>query len=180
MQDMTFTKEQQALIDVWEAHTAAEFAEKRADAAMATMTDNPELIHVPVGTGARGREPLRAFYRDIFIPQTPDDFELELISRTVGQNRVVDEFIVRVTHSLRMDWFAPGIEPTGCKLVLPHVGIVSFEGGLIASEHIYWDHASALKQLGLLDGDLPAMGAEEADRLRDRNAPANALIAAAS
>jgi SnoaL-like polyketide cyclase. len=172
-----FTADQQALIEVWEAHTAAEFEQKDADAAIATMTEHPTLTHVPVGTGATGREPLRAFYRDIFIPQTPPDFELQLLSRTVGQGRVVDEFIVRFTHTVQMDWFAPGIAPTGRRLVIPHVGIVSFQGRKISSEHIYWDQATALLQLGLLEGGMPALAADQADRLLDPYAPANALIA---
>ena len=124
-----FTAAEQALIDVWDAHTAAEFERKDADAAIATMTEHPVLIHVPVGTGATGREPLRKFYREIFIPQMPPDFKLELLTRSVGQDRVVDEFIVRFTHTVRMDWFAPGIAPTRRRLVVPHVGIVAFEGG---------------------------------------------------
>jgi len=107
-----FTAAEQTLIDVWEAHTAAEFEQRDADAAVATMTEHPVLIHVPVGTGATGREPLRRFYREIFIPQMPPDAELELLSRMLGQNRVIDEFVLRCTHTLQMNWFAPGIAPT--------------------------------------------------------------------
>jgi carboxymethylenebutenolidase len=171
-----FTDAEQALIDVWEAHTAAEFEQKDADAAIATMTDHPVLTHVPVGTGASGREPLRAFYREIFIPQMPPDAELELLTRPVGQNRVVDEFVLRFTHTVQMDWFAPGVAPTGRKLVVPHVGVISFENGRIASEHIYWDQATVLLQLGLLEDGLPALGADQADRLLDPDAPANVLM----
>ena len=134
------TPAEQALIDVWDAHTSAEFVHKDADAAIATMTDNPVLIHVPVGTGATGREALRAFYREIFIPQTPPDIELQLLTRTIGPNLLIDEFILRMTHTVQMDWFAPGIAPTGRRLVVPHVGIISFEDGKISAEHIYWDH----------------------------------------
>lgn len=171
-----FTPAEQALIDVWDAHTAAEFERKDADAAIATMTEHPALIHVPVGTGATGKEPLRRFYRDIFIPQMPPDFSLELVTRTVGQDRVVDEFVVSFTHSVQMDWFAPGIPPTGRGLRVPHVGIVAFEGGKIASEHIYWDQATVLLQLGRLDDGLPVLGGSQADRLMDPDAPANTLI----
>jgi carboxymethylenebutenolidase len=171
-----FTAAEQALIDVWNTHTAAEFELKDADAAIATMTEHPVLIHVPVGTGATGREPLREFYREIFIPQMPPDFELELLTRSVGQNRVIDEFIVRFTHTVQMDWFAPGIAPTGRRLAVPHVGIVAFEGGKISSEHIYWDQATVLLQLGILEDGLPALGADQADRLSNSDAPANTLI----
>lgn len=172
----SFSASEQALIDVWEAHTAAEFEHKDADAAIATMTEHPVLIHVPVGTGATGREALRKFYREIFIPQMPPDAELQLLNRSVAQNRVFDEFILHFTHTVRMDWFAPGIEPTGRRLVVPHVGIIAFEGGRISSEHIYWDQATVLMQLGVLGSGLPALGANQADRLLNPDAPANELI----
>lgn len=86
------SEHERALIDVWESHTRSEFEAKDADAAIATMTDRPVLIHVPVNTGATGREALRKFYAEIFIPQMPPDAELELLTRTIGQNRIVDEF----------------------------------------------------------------------------------------
>lgn len=171
-----FSPAEQALIDVWEAHMAAEFVDKDADKVIATMTDNPILIHVPVGTGATGREALRRFYRDIFLAQIPPDAELQLLTRSVGQNRVIDEFILHFTHTVQMDWFVPGLAPTGRRLVLPHVAIVAFQDGKISSEHIYWDHAAVLLQLGVLADGLPALGAEQADRLLNDDAPANELI----
>ncbi len=171
-----FGPDDQALIEVWEAHTAAEFEHKDADAAIATMTERPVLIHVPVNTGATGKEALRKFYAEIFIPQMPEDVELELLSRSVGQDRIIDEFILHLTHSIRMDWFVPGIEPTGRRLAVPHVGIIAFENGKISSEHIYWDQATVLSQLGLLDSSLPVMGADQKNRLLDSDAPANQLI----
>lgn len=172
-----FDPAEQALIEMWEAHTAAEFEQKDADAAVATMTENPALIHVPVGTGATGREPVRRFYRDIFIPQMPPDVVLELLTRTVGQDRVVDEFILRFTHTVQMDWFAPGIAPTRRVLAVPHVAVIAFEAGMISSEHIYWDQATVFAQLGLLDPRLPVLGVHQADRLLDPSAPANQLLA---
>ena len=171
-----FGAAEQALIDVWEAHTAAEFESKDADAAIATMTAHPVLIHVPVGTGATGREALRRFYKEIFIPQLPPDAGLQLLTRSVAQDRIIDEFILRFTHTLQMDWFAPGVAPTGRRVQVPTVGVIAFEDGKISSEHIYWDQASVLLQLGVLAGDLPALGAGQADRLLDPDAPANQLI----
>jgi carboxymethylenebutenolidase len=170
------TERRQTLIDTWEAHTSAEFDLKDADAAIATMTDHPVLIHVPVGTGATGKEPLRRFYRDVFIPQAPPDVTLELLSRSVTDDRVVDEFILRFTHTVQIDWLVPGIAPTGREVVAPHVAVVTFEGDKIASEHIYWDQASVLLQLGALDAEVPVLGAESAARLLDVDAPANELI----
>jgi carboxymethylenebutenolidase len=171
-----FTDADQALIGVWEAHTAAEFEHKDADAAIAMMTERPALVHVPVGTGATGKEALRKFYSEVFIPQMPEDVSLQLLSRSVGQDRVVDEFILHLTHSVRMDWFLPGVEPTGRRLAVPHVGIIAFENGKISSEHIYWDQATVLFQLGMLERSLPVMGANQKDRLLDSDAPANQLI----
>ena len=171
-----FNAAEQALIAVWEAHTAAEFEQKNADAAIATMTEHPVLIHVPVGTGATGRDALRKFYKEMFIPQLPPDAELQLLTRSVAENRLIDEFILRFTHTVQMDWFAPGIAPTGHRLEVPHVGIIAFENGKINSEHIYWDQATVLLQLGILKKGLPVLGAEQADRLLNPDAPANQLI----
>jgi len=141
------------------------------------MTEHPALIHVPVGTGATRREALRRFHAEVFIPNMPPDFEPQLLSRTIGQNRVIDEFILRFTHTVRMDWFFAWIEPTGRRLEVPTVAIIAFEGGKIASEHIHWDHASALVQLGLLDGENPAaLGRESCARPLDPEAEANRLI----
>ncbi|MEM7437568.1 MAG: nuclear transport factor 2 family protein [Myxococcota bacterium] len=173
---MEFTESQQRLIDLWESHTAAEFELKDADAAVATMTDDVTLTHVPSGTGATGKEALRAFYRDVFIPQCPDDMELELITRTVVHDRVVDEFVLHFTHDRRMEWMTPGIEPTGRKLVVPHVGIVGFRENKIISEHIYWDQGTVLRQMGVLGEGMPVMGSEQANRVRDPSATPNELI----
>lgn len=171
-----YSDSEQVLIDVWKAHTAAEFEQRDADAAIATMTDYPMLIHVPVNSGATGRAELRRFYEEIFIPQLPPDAELQLLSRSVGQNRLIDEFILRFTHTLRMDWFAPGIEATGRRLVVPHVAVISFENDKISSEHIYWDQATVLMQMGLLNKRLPVIGDTQCDRLLDANVPVNQLI----
>ena len=171
-----FTAAEQRLIDIWEAHTAAEFELKDADAAVATMTDDASLTHVPSGTGATGKEAIREFYANTFIPQWPDDVQLQVVTRSVGQGRVIDEFVVHLTHTVRMDWFAPGIEPTGRKLIVPHVGVVTFRGELMVTEHIYWDQGTVLRQLGVIDDSLPVMGQDQADRLLDPSAPANRLI----
>ncbi len=171
-----FSPRQQTLIDTWEAHTSAEFELKDADAAIATMTDHPVLIHVPVGTGATGKEPLRKFYRDIFIPQVPPDTSLTLLTRTVTADRLVEEFILQFTHTVQIDWLVPGIPATGRSVAVPTVALITFEGNNISSEHIYWDQATILAQLDVLDRNLPVLGVEQSARLLDANAPANQLI----
>jgi carboxymethylenebutenolidase len=57
------------------------------------------------------------------------------------------------------------------------VVIVHFREGKLAHEHIYWDQASVLVQLGLLDSsNLPVAGKETAGKLSDPSLPSNGLI----
>jgi carboxymethylenebutenolidase len=138
----------------------------------------PYLTHVPTLTGGTGYEEVRRFYKYHFIPGWPPDVEVTLISRTVGQGRVVDELIVGFTHDREMDAILPGIKPTGRWVELPHAVVVGLEDGKVAYEHIYWDQGSALYQLGLLSEGLPVIGAEAAQRLRDSGSiSANRLMA---
>lgn len=121
---------------------------------------------------------MEGFYREHFVGHWPDDVEVKQLSRTIGQNRVIDELIVSFTHDREMRAFLPGVAPTGRKVVLPHVVVVGFdETGRVAYEHIYWDQASLLVQVGLLDRTLlPVTGAEQAKRLMDPSQPANEMI----
>jgi carboxymethylenebutenolidase len=138
-----------------------------ADATMATMTADPYLHHVPVLTGGVGREAVHRFYRDDFVSAWPKDTETHRISRTVAANRVVDEVIVSFTHDTEMPFMLPGVEPTGRPVHLPHTVVVGFEDGKVAHEHIYWDQACVLTQIGHLDPEeLPITGAEQARALR--------------
>jgi carboxymethylenebutenolidase len=163
---------------VFDAHVKAEFVDMDVAATMATMTSEPYLTHVPTLTGGTGRAEVERFYRDHFVGHWPDDVQVKPVSRTVGQNRVVDEMIVSFTHDREMRVFLPGVTPTGRKVVLPHVVVMGFdEFGGVAYEHIYWDQASLLVQVGLLDPTLlPVSGAEQAKRLLDPKHPANEII----
>ena len=162
---------------VFDRHVEAEFVTHDLDATMATMTGDPHLTHVPVLTGGTGREEIRHFYGNYFIGHWPADTKIAPVSRTVGQGRVVDEIIVSFTHDVEMPAMLPGVAPTGRKVELPHVVVVGFSGDKIAYEHIYWDQASLLLQIGLLDGTkLPVSGAEQARRLLDPAVPCNELI----
>ncbi|QDT27373.1 SnoaL-like polyketide cyclase [Gimesia panareensis] len=172
------TPEQWAMVVLWEAHLAAEFETKDADASCGTMTDVPYVNHVPTITGGVGHRQLNHFYDRYFIPNMPDDLEMEMITRTVGLDRIVDEFVIRCTHSVEMYWLLPGVPPTGRRLEFVVVVIVCFEEGKMSEEHIHWDQASVLVQAGLLDPEhLPVVGAEGARKMLDRNAvPSNLLI----
>jgi carboxymethylenebutenolidase len=172
------TPEQRAMVDLWEEHLKAEFKARDARASCDTMVAHPSVNHVPVLTGGVGRRQLEHFYGRYFIPEMPADVELVPISRTVGQNRIVDEFVFTCSHTVQMDWMFPGVPATGKRLALPTVVIVTFEGGRIHHEHIYWDQASALVQLGLLDpAKFPVTGAEAARKAIDpTSVPSNLLM----
>ena len=148
------------LSSAWDQHLGSEFAAKSADQALATMAAEPYVNVVPLMIGARGRIELHDFYANHFLSQIPPDMEIVPVSRTIGQGRVVDELIARFTHTIRMDWLLPGIPPTGKRVELPFVVIVQFEGDKVAHEHLYWDQASVLVQIGLLDRTLPVRGGE--------------------
>ena len=153
---------------VWEDHCAQEFQHRDVAATMHTMTGSPSVNHVPVMTGGAGRHEVETFYRDHFIGQAPADLALEPIGRTVGTTGVVDEFICSFTHDIVMDWMLPNVQPTGRFVRLPVVAVVGFQGDRIAFERIYWDQASLLVQVGLLDPNgLPVVGVEAADRVSE-------------
>jgi carboxymethylenebutenolidase len=174
---VTPTPEQRFLNDLWEEHVRDEFATKDTSATLATMVPDAYVNHVPVLTGGSGHEELREFYSRRFIPKMPPDTEIVPVSRTIGSDRLVDEMIFRFTHTIEMDWMLPGVAPTGKRVAVPLVVIVHFRSGKLAHEHIYWDQASVLVQLGLLDPSaLPVAGAETADKVTDPTLPSNALI----
>lgn len=135
---------------VWDEHNAAEFAIKDADTAMKTMVEDPSVRIMAHGGGGTGAEQVRNFYRDVLIPQWPDDAQLTPVSRTVGDDQIVDELHLEFTHGKRMDGLLPGVAPTNRKVVVDVVIVVPFRGDLVAAERIYWDHASVLSQVGLL------------------------------
>jgi carboxymethylenebutenolidase len=160
--------QQPDLSRLWEEHTRHEFATRDTDATLATMVDDAYVNHIPVLTGGFGKSALRQFYSRDFIPSMPPDTTLTPISRTVGENQLVDEMIFSFTHTQEMPWMLPGIAPTNRHVEVPLVAIVRFREGKLAHEHIYWDQASVLKQIGLLtDPTLPVCGAETARKVMD-------------
>ncbi|KAH9482461.1 hypothetical protein JR316_0004561 [Psilocybe cubensis] len=140
---------------IWEEHTLFEFVDRSVEKTMATMVAEPYVNHIPTMTGGVGREALTAFYRDHFIFSNPDDAELQVVSRTVGPDRVIDEFVYHLTHNRAVDWLLPGVPPTGKKLAVPMLAVVNIRGDRLYNEHIWWDQATVLSQAGILPSHLP-------------------------
>ena len=162
---------------LWEKHTTYEFATRDVEATMRTMVPEPYVNHVPVMTGGVGQHDLARFYANHFIPKLPADTRLVPISRTVGADRIVDEMLFCFTHDTEIDFMLPGVPPTGKYVEVPTVAIVNFRGDKLCHEHIYWDQASVLVQIGLLDPKgLPVAGVDTAKKLVDETRPSNSLI----
>ncbi|TXT08918.1 hypothetical protein VHUM_02392 [Vanrija humicola] len=166
---------------IWEEHTHYEFEERSVAKTMGTMVAEPYVNHVPTITGGVGREKLFEFYRDHFIFNNPESTTLTSVSRTVGADRVVDEFVFSCTHDRQIDWLLPGVPPTHRQLEIPMMAVVNIRGDRLYHEHIWWDQATALKQAGLLPDTvplpngggsvrLPVTGAEAARMLLDEQA----------
>ena len=170
-QHAALTTDEQKLAGVWDEHLRAEFQARSVKETLATMVANPRLHLAPVMLGANGKEEVSEFYRR-FMSQIPSDTEIVPVSRTVGQGRVVEEIIFRFTHDVRMDWMVPGIPPTGKRVEIPLLIVIQFDGDKMVHEHLYWDQASVLVQLGMLSpARLPVVGAESARSIIDRNIP---------
>jgi carboxymethylenebutenolidase len=171
------TAAQENLRQLWEEHVRYEFSTRSTDDTLATMVEDAYVNHIPVLTGGSGRDELREFYSKRFIPQMPPDTEMTPVSRTIGEDQLVDEMVFKFTHTIAMDWMLPGIPPTGKRVEVPLVAIVRFRDGKLAHEHIYWDQASVLVQIGLLDrAKLPVAGVESARKVVDPSWPANELM----
>jgi len=157
---------QQTLSSRWDDHVKYEFATRNTDDTLETMVPGAYVNHVPVMTGGVGHDELREFYSKHFIPQMPPNTSMTPVSRTIGVDRIVDEMVFEFTHTSKMDWMLPGVEPTGKHVRVALVVIVHFRDGKLAHEHIYWDQASVLAQLGLIDPQkLPVSGVESAEKV---------------
>jgi hypothetical protein len=166
------------LESIWDEHMLYEFTDKDVDKTLGTMVPNPCVNHVPTMTGGVGYDNLYRFYKDFFIPKNPPNMRMTLVSRTVGSDRIVDEMVATFTHTCEMPWMLPGVAPTYKDVEIALVSVVCIRGGKLFHEHIYWDQASVLVQIGLLDKALlPVAGAESARKvLDDRSIPSNGLI----
>ena len=139
--------------------------------------ENPHVNAVPVVIGGNGKEAVYHFYAKYFLPQIPPDTEMVPVSRTIGQGRLVEEMIFRFTHSIGMDWILPGVPPTGRRVEIAMLVVVQFDGDRLAHEHVYWDQASVLVQVGLLQPKgLPVVGEQSARSLLDKRIRMNELL----
>ena len=165
------------LSQLWDMHCYYEFGTRDVDATMATMVAEPYVNHVPTMTGGVGYKELHRFYKHHFVDSNPADTKLIPLSRTIGADRVVDEMIFCFTHDREIDWMLPGVKPTGKYVEVPLVAIINFRGEKLYHEHIYWDQASVLVQIGLLDPQLvPAAGGETAKKVLNEKLPSNTMM----
>jgi len=165
---------------LWEAHCYHEFVSRDVDAIMPTMVAQPYVNHVPTMTGGVGHDELKRFYKYHFVNSNPDDTRMIPLSRTIGSDRVVDEFIFCCTHDREIDWLLPGLAPTGKYFEIPMLAVICFRGDKLYNEHIYWDQASVLVQIGVLDPTgLPVAGIQSAKKMIDESLPTNQLMAKA-
>ncbi len=172
-----FANAQKTLSEKWDEHVKYEFATRDTEDTLKTMVADAYVNHVPVLTGGVGHDQLREFYSQRFIPQMPPDTSMTPVSRTIGIDRVVDEMVFEFTHTIKMDWMLPGVAPTNKHVKIPLIVVVHFRDGKLAHEHIYWDQASVLTQLGLIDATvLPVAGVETAEKVLNPKLPANKLM----
>jgi carboxymethylenebutenolidase len=166
------SEKQQRMVALFEKHVGAELAGD-LDTTMATMSDTPHLNHVPTMAGGVGQSDVRAFYRDHLVGKFfPPDVKMTNVSRTVGEDRVVEELFISFTHTTVIDWLLPGVAPTGKAVEMAVAVVVGFQGDKISHEHIYWDQAGVLVQVGLLNpAGLPVTGAESARKVLNPKLP---------
>ena len=136
------------MVKLWEAHVIGEFVEKDEELSLATMVEDASVMHMPTRSGGQGKDALRAYYRDMFIPSIPEEWEHTMTNRVVTDDCIVEEATIRMVHSKQMDWFLPGLPPTGKTITVELVIIIEFREGKMSAERIYWDQAAVLRQLG--------------------------------
>jgi carboxymethylenebutenolidase len=157
------TEKQQKMISVLETHIKAEL-DGDLETTMRAMSDNPHLLHVPTIAGGYGNEGVKNFYKNHLVGKFfPPDVEMKRVSVTVGDNQIVEELVISFTHTAVIDWMLPNVPPTGRRVEAGFAVIVGFKDDKVSHEHIYWDQASVLVQIGLLDPTgLPVNGAKSA------------------
>jgi carboxymethylenebutenolidase len=157
----TLAPAQQRMLDAYLRHTRAEFETRRVEDAIASMVETPHVLLLPSLEGGFGREAVADFYAKRFVFSMPPDMQLELLTRIVASDHIVEECVMRFTHTQEIPWLLPGISATGKRCEMAVCVVVKLSGEKVEHEHIYWDQAAVLRQLGLLDSSAgPAVGVE--------------------
>jgi len=138
-------------VKLWEQHIIGEFVDKNEDLSLSTMVEDASVMHMPTRSGGKGKAELKSYYRDMFIPSIPPDWKHEVTNRIVTDDSIVEEAKVRLVHTKPMEWFLPGVPPTGKPIEVELVIVIQFRDGKMAAERIYWDQAAVLRQIGQLD-----------------------------
>ena len=164
--ELTYTAAEQEMLDLLDKHIAAEM---RGDmeTTMSTMTGEPHLLNVPNMIGGDGYEGVKKFYSNHLVGKFfPPDVKFDTISVTIGRTRIVEEIVISFTHTVEIEWMIPNIAPTNRRVEVAFVVVAGIENLKLTHAHVYWDQASVLVQLGLLDPTgLPVTGAESARKL---------------
>ena len=134
---------------VWDEHLAALLGRRDLAAALARMSAEPSVLHMPAMTGGTAGPGVERFYAQVLLPSLPADLTLTRISRTVDRWRLVDELTVSFTHDRELPWLLPGIEPTHRRAEVLAIAVVAFQRGRIRSVRALWDHATLTAQLDL-------------------------------
>ena len=137
-------------LKLWNDHIVGEFGAKDVELALSTMVEDASVMHMPTRSGGKGKVELRSYYRDMFIPSIPSQWEHTVTNRVMTENTIVEEARVKLVHSKQMDWFLPGIPPTNKAIEIELVIVIEFRDGKMATERIYWDQAAVLRQIGKL------------------------------
>jgi len=137
-------------LHLWEQHLIGEFVNKDVELSLSTMVEDASVMHMPTRSGGKGKTELRSYYRDMFIPSIPSEWEHTVTNRVMTEDTIVEEAKVHFVHTKRMDWFLPGIPPTNKPIEMELVIVIQFRNGKMAAERIYWDQAAVLQQIGKL------------------------------
>lgn len=140
----------QTNLQLWNDHIVGEFGTKDVELALSTMVEDASVMHMPTRSGGKGKAELRPYYRDMFIPSIPDQWEHTVTNRVMTENAIVEEARVKLVHSKQMEWFLPGVPPTNKTIEVELVIVIEFRDGKMATERIYWDQAAVLRQIGKL------------------------------
>lgn len=166
------TDAQRTTMELFAKHMQAEL-DGDLDMTMATMSDRPHLHNVPSMIGGLGQDGVRQFYKNHLVGKFfPPDVKFERVSLTIDDSQLVEELVISFTHTVEIEWMLPRVQPTGKRVSVGFVVVVGVKDGKVSHEHIYWDQASVLVQIGLLNpAGLPVAGAESAARLLDPELP---------